>query len=209
MPRIQALILVSLAALVPAGAQAQKKWTANDFLPLAIGNKWHYRSDKFRVVVECERQEVVKIKRVNAKKETTTIDVPVFRLLSVHEAKMLPEMVGVAADGIYRFSALGKDIEPPLQLFKWPVTAGEVWTVDSISQKVPMKGTFKAEEANDVKVPAGTFGTVKVWSKDFQVGADRLEMETWFAPSVGIVKQRIKSAASGEVVLELEKFEAK
>lgn len=216
MPTILTLTLLGGAALAPANLEAGKKFAAADFMPLAVGNKWYYRSGKYTVMAECERQETVKMKRFSPKKDALPpIDLPAFRLNYSYEAKTLPDLIGVAEDGVYRFSSLGKEIDPPLQLFKWPVNEGENWTVDSMSQKVPIKGTFKAAVANDVEVPAGKFSTVMVSSKDFQIGAEQMEIETWFAPKVGIVKQRIRTLVLGEkgkigeVLLELEKYEVK
>jgi hypothetical protein len=54
-------------------------------------------------------------------------------------------------------------------------------------------------------VPAGQFQAKHVWSKDFQLGADKMTLEYWFAEDVGIVKQHVH-VSNSDVILELEEF---
>jgi len=71
---------------------------------------------------------------------------------------------------------------------------------------VTMKGTFTGGEER-VKVAAGAFQTVTVTTKDLQIGTTPMAMEAWYAPQVGLVKQRVQVGNNFQTTLELEKFE--
>ena len=47
----------------------------------------------------------------------------------------------------------------------------------------------------------------RVSAPDFQVGPEKMALEIWFAPNVGIVQQRVR-VGNNEVLLELEEFKA-
>ncbi|MFO0966875.1 MAG: hypothetical protein U0793_14980 [Gemmataceae bacterium] len=212
-------VLALLSGLfASSGLTGQEKTYTSEFMPLAVGSRWVYRNtrttedkktpERSTLVVECERQESVRVKKFNAKKEELpAVDVTAFRLVAKQEARVLPEIVGVMDDGIYRFSALGKDIDPPLQIFKLPVKDGESWTVEATTNKIKVKGTFTAKEET-IDVPAGRFATMRVSSRDFFAGSEKMEIDTWFAPKVGIVKRRLQSERSGLIEQELERFES-
>lgn len=114
------------------------------------------------------------------------------------------EDVAILEDGFYRFRAADKEIVPALQFFKLPLQAGEKWRVSSVSEGQKIAATFTAED-DVIEVPAGKFKTKYIVSKDFQF-EKKMEMETWFAADVGMVKQRVKVGANEPIVLELEKF---
>ena len=127
-----------------------------------------------------------------------------YRLKTVSGSKELSEHVVVLKDGIYRFTTAQKDITPPLRFLKLPLKKGETWTVNSVSENVQLTGTFTCDDEN-VKVPGGQFQAKHVWSKDFQLGTEKMTLEYWFAEYVGIVKQHVH-VSNSDVFLELEEF---
>lgn len=197
----------TLVGLLGIGAAAaQEVALTSSYYPLEVGNKWHYRSGKYQVLVEVERSEKLKVKMKSDKGEEE-VSVVAYRLKSTSGDNVLSETIGVMQDGIYRFSAAGKEIVPPLKLLPLPAAGETKWSVDSMSQTTAIKGEF-VSRTQDVKVPAGEFRTRTATSLDFQIGPQKMEVEYWFAEGRGIVKQRTKIGAGNDIVLELEKFEA-
>ncbi len=129
-----------------------------------------------------------------------------YALKVVSGPKELTEHVAVLKDGVYRFSTANKDISPPLCFLKLPITSGGSWKVDSNSENVQLTGTFKCDDAS-VKVPAGAYPAKHISSKDFMLGNEKMVIDYWFAPDVGIVKQHIRVGNNG-VLMELKEFKA-
>ena len=212
--------LVLLLVLVPSGHTQDKVVEKNgkkplvydsDYYPLRLGHQWRYRvttSDApvQKVTITVDQEDAYEHKLTEDKKEITET-IQRSRLKIVSGSKELTEHVAVLKDGVYRFSGAGKEITPPLRFLKLPLNQDETWTVDSVSENTILKGTFKWEDEN-VKVPAGMFQAKKVSSSEFQLGGQKMAIEYWFAPRVGMVKQQIR-VGNTEVLLELEEFKAK
>jgi hypothetical protein len=84
--------------------------------------------------------------------------------------------------------------DPPVG-WEWPLEVGKSWTKDytvtmhAAKRSVPFNMTQKVEAYEDVTVPAGTFKTFKVSTKD-TLGNDNI---AWFSPELGIfVKQSLR-----------------
>ena len=210
---------IMLGLLLPASAvpgQGQEKKPmpyemTSPFYPLRVGNQWTYKSTigdapPQKVTITAEQAEPYEYKHTLAKMQEVSEPIVRYRLKKVSGSKELNEYVAVLKDGVYRFAAAGKEITPPLRFLKLPLTKGESWTINSVSENVPLTGTFTCDDAT-IKVPAGQFQTKHVWSKDFQVGTEKMVIEYWFARDVGIVKQHHHVVNSDEV-LELEEFRA-
>ena len=221
------LLLVLAGALAsPLGAQDEKSYNT-DYYPLKVGNKWTYRAgnaQQQQVVVEVTKVEA--LKKINKDKTTarTTVEnVAAYVLKITSGDKIMFERVGVLPDGlyrlpgatkdielpggVYRFEAAGKEINPPECFLRLPLVKGASWEVDSESAGVKIKGTFVGND-DAVAVPAGKFQTMTVASKDLQLGSQPMTMEYWFAPQVGVVKQRAQVGSNFQTTLELQKFEA-
>lgn len=202
--------LFLLASAVPGQGQEKKPMLYESaFYPLRVGSQWRYQSTAGDappqvVTVTAERAEPYEYKSTPANKQEISESIVRYRLKKVSGAKELHEYVAVLKDGVYRFSSADKEITPPLRFLKLPLTKGETWTVNSVSENVQLTGTFTCDDAS-VKVPAGQFQAKHVWSKDFQVGSEKMIIEYWFARDVGIVKQHVHVVNSDEV-LELEDF---
>lgn len=205
MNKIRGALVVGMMLAGVGWLTAQEQSFTSPYFPLKVGHKWHYRIGEHEVTVECEQTDVYKTKKKNAKGEDEAVALTTYRLKSSSNKVTLLETVGVMGDGIYRFSAAGKPINPPLKLLPLPVDVNQKWEVKSVSEKADITGTFLSQAA-EIKVPAGMYLTRTASSLDFRVGPQKMEVEYWFAENVGIVRQRTKIGDGKDIVLELIKF---
>ncbi len=209
----------------PAAAQDPKdqktpKRYAEDLYPLQRGARWYYRVIDLKapktpgvaakaqhVVITAESEQPFKIAKKPKDELVIGYNLQVAGLGNANNAplKMLNEQVLIADDGVYRASGAGKAIEPPLRILKANARKGDTWECDSQSENAQLKGTFAAD-VEEVQVPAGSFQTVVVHSRDFQVGGQKMQVDYWFAPKVGMVKQHVQ-VGNHDLILELEKYE--
>jgi len=193
------LVLCTLATFVLAVPTSQSQQKDQDFFPLKIGSKWHYKSGDEKVVVQVAKAETLEILRDKKKGKEK---VPGVTLKITSAGRELTEQVAVLDDGVYRFAVAGKEITPPLCILKFPIKKGDTWPVDSVCNEQPIKGVFTSDEA-EIKVPAfkSPFRAVTTSFKD-----PKMSFEYFFAPEYGIVKQRIEIGGS-KLLLELERYE--
>jgi hypothetical protein len=169
------------------------------FFPLKAGNTWQYKAGDQKVTVRVDKQELLDFKKGDKIEK-----IPAYRLVTTKDEREKSEHVAVFPDGVYRLASDGKEIQPPIRFFKLPLKKGESWEIEAVVEGMTVKGTFHANE-EDVKVPAGTYKTMRITGSDMQIGSQKMNIEYWFSFDVGIVKQWVK-LGSYEVVLELEKF---
>jgi hypothetical protein len=223
MKLLACLALVLAGALAaPLAAQDEKSFDT-PYYPLKVGNKWVYAAGPQQVVVLVEARKPVQIDMKDATSGKLVKEkIATYVLKMTSGDKVMTEQVGVLVKGtyrfqsgakeidvpagVYRFQSAGKDILPPECFLKLPLVKDETWDVQCESEGVTIKGSFVAGEAT-VKVPAGSFQTMTVTSKNLQVGTQPLDQEYWFAPQVGIVKQRVQ-IGTFQTFLELQHFEA-
>lgn len=199
-------VAILLTLVTPFG-QSQER--TSEFYPLRVGNQWTYKvtagdAPVQKVVITVDQQENYQYKFTQNNKEITESIVR-FRLKTVSGSKELFEHVAVLADGVYRFTTAGKEITPPMCFLKLPLKAGVSWTVDSLSENVQLTGTFTCAE--DTVKAAGGPQALRVSSKDFQLGTEKMTLDSWFAVNTGLVQQRVR-IGNNEVLLELEAFKA-
>jgi hypothetical protein len=186
----------------------QEKTFETPYYPLRPGSTWYYRAGDQKVIIRVEKQELLETKWEAAKdgdKEKGD-KVLATRLKVSGSDQSLAEHVAVLSDGVYRLTSAGKAIAPPLRFFKLPLAKGETWHCKSQSEGLTLQGTFTANEEK-IAVPAGKFDTMAVQAPDFQIGTRKLSVQYWFAPKVGLVKQRVLEGGR-EIILELEKYDA-
>jgi hypothetical protein len=116
------------------------------------------------------------------------------------------ETYGVSKEGVFRRRFADKDIKPPLQLLRFPLKANDSWPFDSKVADQDTKGSFKVEEAKGIKVPAGSYDTYSVTSKNLTIDSQPVVVTYYFAKGVGLVKQVVDIGGS-KTELELEKYE--
>jgi hypothetical protein len=214
------LIAISLMFLSVLPADGQAKRMEEPLYPIKQGHRWYYRVTDVKaaksaetpakpqqVIITAESEQTFKLKKKTDQLQDYTEEIIGYNLQVFGGAKILYEQVLVADDGVYRVSGAGKLIEPPLRFLKAKARKGDTWKCDSQSENAVLKGEFSADE-EVVKVPAGVYKTVVVRSRDFQVGGQKMQVEYWFSPNVGMVKQRVQ-VGNHHVVLELEKIEGK
>jgi hypothetical protein len=195
------LLASALLALVVVPVAGQDKLGQTPFLPLDIGSQWDYKVGDQKVSIRVVKHETVEIAAKKDEKQKITAA----RLEVTGGDRKLNELVTVLGDGIYRFSAAGKELNPPLCFLKLPPKPGEKWTYEAMLDGMLLKGEFVTGTAT-VGVPAGKFQTVTSSCKEFQIGTQKVQLEYWFAPNIGIVKQKVH-VGNHDIVLELEKFE--
>ena len=218
-----AALLATIVAMPSVGQDAKQPVTkqfTSDLYPIGTGLQWEYRITDLKapkaaegaakkpasVIVTAGAKQIFAVKRKNQQDEPTE-HVVGYNLHVQGGGKVLQEQVLVDSDGVYRVSGAGKTIIPPLRILKANAKKGDTWSCESQSENATMKGDFVVDE-EVIQVPAGTFKTVVVRSRDFTVGAQPISLAVWYSRDVGMVKQHIQSG-NHEVVLELEKFEKK
>ena len=207
MKRLLRLLFVCPLMLVSAGGlAAQEKLKETPYYPLQVGTTWHYRCGENKFTVRVAKHEKVG-------------DTLCARVETVHKDKVVgSEHLAVTADGVYRHDVTSpasdkatgpmvtQTFKPPILILKLPPKKGDTWKIDSTSDGKAYRGAFQLDE-QDVKVPAGSYKTVRVSSKDLEVNALKTNLTTHYAEGVGMVKQLIESGGA-RLEIELEKFEA-
>ncbi len=202
-----ALAIVSAGAPRPAVGQATKEKgsappteKAADYYPLAVGTKWHYEIEtgngqKVPLVYQIE-----KLERIEGRE--------LARLEVIARGQKSPYTEHLHSDtaGVYRDRMHNLDLSPPLRLIKYPVKAGEHWNSEITvgGRKMKVEGT--EGPAEEVQVPAGKYRAIPC-SIVISDGKEQSTNVFWFAPGVGIVKQKTNLGIR-DVIMELTKFEA-
>jgi len=197
--RFAMFILAGVLLAVPLG-RAQE---GSSPYPLKVGSKWHYRvGEDQKVVVKVAKAEEFKIVRNLGKDKVKEEKVAGFTLEMVSGGRpALKEQVAVLPDGVYRLSSADKQITPPLCILKLPPKKGDTWQVDSTIGDVKVKGTFRTGEA-----VLGKLKCITSVLQNGETGSDKIVLEYYFAPGLGIVKQHVR-VGNIESTMELEKYE--
>jgi len=183
---VSVLLATSLAAPVP-------KAKAPNYYPLAVGNKWVYEQDGREV-----SEEVTKV----AEKDGET------RVTTIHSSGPGNhwEMEYVVKDGaVYQSRAAGFAFDPPVRHAALDLKAGAKWTSTTPPVKgvLAMSGEMAVGEAEEVKVPAGTFTAVPVVYAVTEESGQKLNKPKvytyWYAEGVGLVRMKYDG---GEKVLK-------
>jgi hypothetical protein len=185
-----AILLVAAPAW--AAADEPKK---PDYFPLAKGNKWDYE-----VKVGDEKREfTLEITAVKAEKGTTTAEFVVRTGEEEETGEVIADAEGVRG----RFNTLKMD--PPLTLLKYPLKANDRWAEKLQIQNDEVLVSSSVKEAEEVKVPAGTYKAVPV-ETGLLVRKDAVGITTWYAAGVGIVQIKVVAGEAEVASLRLKKF---
>jgi hypothetical protein len=186
------LLFAACCLLLPAGplaAQKKGKVAESAYFPLKDGTRWVYKAENRTITVRVSKHEPVGSVSC-ARLEASSTD-------EVHN-----EHLAVQPDGIYKYRADGKDIEPPLCLLKLPPKAGTSWKVASQIDGLPVTGTFTLTE-EQISALGRTLQAVVVASKDFEIAGRKMPLTYWFVRDLGPVRQRIVLGGT-ELILELQ-----
>jgi hypothetical protein len=189
---VAAGLVTFITQLAAAPLQAQGSLSASPFYPLKVGSTWHYRTGDGKITVKVTGHEKVG-------------DELCARLEATEKDAVKIEYIAVRADGLYRTKIKDKEIKPALCFLKLPPQTDASWEVDCSVGGGKIRGKF-IQENEEVTVPAGTFQTIRVSSKNFSIGNKKLPLTYWFAKGRGIVKQQVEISGV-TLTLELEKFE--
>src|SRR5262245_48437537 len=92
------------------------------YYPLTVGTQWSYQVGDHRVTVRVARAEVVEIKMLkpdaDKKLREETVKVQGYQIESRSDAGTQSETVAVLEDGVYRVSAAGREVVPPVCFLK-------------------------------------------------------------------------------------------
>lgn len=202
-----ALAIVSAGDPRPAAGQATKekggepsKAKAADYYPLAVGTKWHYEIENGNGQKVQLVYQIAKLERIEGR------ELARLEIIARGQKTQYTEHLHSDAAGVYRDRMHNLDFSPPLCLIKYPVKTGERWTSEFTAGGHRMKVEGTAGPAEEVKVPAGKFRAIPC-SLTISDGKDSSTTINWFAPGVGIVKQKTPLGTRG-IFMELTRFEA-
>jgi hypothetical protein len=188
------LALGGLLAPVSGSAPQGDTNLDNPYFPLKVGATWEYNNAGKKVTLK-----VAAIDQIDGVGKCA-------RLEGDFGAGPVNEHVTVKEDGIYRVKSNNQDLKPHLLLLKLPPKKGDTWDINSTIQNYTVKGTMAVDEVN-VKAGKSSYDTFHVKSSNLSMGGQPVELETWYAKGVGMVKQRLKLPNSDqEINLDLEKF---
>ncbi len=182
-----------LLALAGA-ARAQDKMETTPYYPLAVGSTWEYKAGDNKFTLKVTKHE--KVGNVLCAR---------VEMLVKDKAQSF-EHVSVGKEGVYRNTFEGKEATPPVLFLKLPPKKDETWKVDSKVGGEAVKGTFKNNGEEDVKVPAGSYKAWVVASQDLEANGVKMSVTYYFAEKVGMVKQLVEVSGQ-KIVIELEKYE--
>lgn len=204
---VAAMLFTSSAVL-----SAEDKMAETPYFPLNVGATWHYKAGEAKITFRVAKHEKVG-------------DTLCARIEVMRDGKMVgSQHLAVTAEGVYCHDrtflaptedAASKDKEhfvtrtpkPPTLLLKLPPKKDSSWKVDSKEEDGrAYRGEFRIDE-QEVKVPAGTFKTIRVSSRDLEANGLNPLITTYYASGIGMVKQVIQ-VGNAMATIELEKFES-
>jgi hypothetical protein len=214
----KALLAAILVSMLLAWASASSAQVPEPlaFYPLKVGQKWTYQvtdlkapqqapDAKRNVVIEVEREEPYVRPKMTTKdgKELEEKKFTGYILKSTSGGKVTRDHVVAMEDGIYRVHAAETQISPPLPFIKWPnIFQAKAWEANATSGNTTIKATF-TPKLEDVKLNTGEATKLLTVSyRDHQPGGDRVEIDYYFLPGIGMYQQRVKTK-NHEIMLKL------
>lgn len=191
-----ALVTLGWTAAAGPAAPLPKGGPPPTFFPAQVGAKWVWTT-------EGGRGDPI---------ETTDLVTKVER--AAGETKVTVGRVGKDGDvtwtavtrestkGLFRQSSGGLELDPPLPLLRFPVTAGDTWETPAVAATGEGKGRVTVVGVEEVEVPAGKFKAVRVQVEKNPKGAPTQTSTQWWAEGVGLVK----SLPPGGRVMVLKSF---
>jgi hypothetical protein len=168
-----------------------------EYFPLKVGTTWEYLASGKKIVTKVAAHEKLG-DQLCARLETTMDGVTLAEYLTVITNE---KRLGSGA-GLYRLVANNQEV---WLVLKTPSKVGDKW--DVALRNLPLQGSLGILEAKQLKVGNQEYDTIVVISSNLKFAGQDVEMKTWYAKDVGMVKQSIVQPATGLVIdLELEKF---
>ena len=180
------LVVTALIGLAPA-APVPKHLVPEEPLyhPVKKGTRWVYTDNDIERVYEIADVKPAKhggsIVTVEAVRDT---------------GRVLEEKLEVSPRGLVRLEHLGAPSASPVCLLRCPLETDKGWpfrTDRAVPNGPYVQGTMTAAGTEDVTVPAGKYSAVRVELRAKIILDDKpahdLNITTWYAPDVGIIKQ--------------------
>ena len=191
----------------------------SELYPLKVGTRWTYRvhdkkapqtkADPMRnVVVAVEREEMYSENRLDKDGKAKLEKFVGYILKSTSGNKSTLDYVVVTRQGLLKVHTAGTPLTPPLLFLKLDIDKGQkTWDWLSTSGDTTIKGTFTLS-TDTIRIPAAKepVNAVLVSYRDHQPKEKQVEIDFWFVPGVGMVKQRVRER-NHDIELELEKYE--
>lgn len=87
-----------------------------------------------------------------------------------------------------------KIFDPPREYLKTPLKQGMTWKISRYEENNKVvRETKKVTDGGEIKVPAGSFSTLKVINLRKEDGKERIAMQLWYAEGAGVVKMILRS----------------
>ncbi|MDB5352584.1 MAG: hypothetical protein JWN86_3831 [Planctomycetota bacterium] len=198
--RWSAGILIVLATAFVSEAQTPKvEKPLADLYPLKVGTKWTYDVDagngqKVQVTNQISKLETIDGQSL-ARMETL-----------VNGNVQTSEHLSATAKGVFRHRANGVECTPAVCILKYPPKEGEKWEETTKIGPQEVKMACVSGPSEEVTTQAGKYKAVSV-AVDTTINGVKLESTSWYAPGVGMVKQKVVIGGR-TITLELVKFEA-
>jgi hypothetical protein len=186
--------LITSVLLASAAVTGEEKLLDSPYFPHKEGTEWTYAVGDKKVVLR-----VAKFETVNK--------IPCVVLETQREGLAITEHVTIKRDGVFRVKALRFEVEPPLCILKWPVTAKTEKSWKGVAQigGESFSAEFSQEEGR-VTVPIGEFPALIVRCEVKRAKSDNLVITTYYGRGRGMVKQ-VQKLGDKEIVMVLEKME--
>jgi hypothetical protein len=184
-------VLLGVTLQQASSAGDKETLEKTEYFPLKVGNTWEYQ--------------------VNGKKIVTTVaahdklgDLLFARLDTNMDGSIVTEHVTVRLGSVIRLVGNGQERKPPVVL-KVPPKVGDKW--DLTLETLPIQGSLLVLESKKLKVGDKEYDTVLVISSNLKYAGQDVDVKTWYAKDVGMVKQTLTHPAAGlDITLELKQF---
>jgi hypothetical protein len=193
-----AICLLVTTALSGAGQVVPEKSKLPDYYPLKVGTKWTFAVDQGTGLKVQVTNQIAKLETIDGKALAVQQTVVDGKITATEHLASTPQ-------GVFRYRMNGIVMKPPACILKYPVKEGERWEAATTAGNQRVILEFEAGKSEEVTTPAGRYKTVSVMGTASE-GGTKIGSTCWYAPNVGIVKQRTDSAGK-QIHVELVKFE--
>jgi hypothetical protein len=207
MKRLIAVIGVALLAVCArqapvAIAGEQDALDKVEYFPLKVGTTWEYLANGKKIVTTVAAHEQLAEKLFAARLETTMDGVIVTEHLTVMDGGVCR----ILANGQKVATRInGQQVTKPWLVLKVAPKVGDKW--EFVMETLPIQGSLLTLEAKKLKVGSKEYDTFLVTSSNMKFAGQDVELKTWYAKDVGMVKQTFVQPGAGlDITLELDKF---
>jgi hypothetical protein len=193
-------IFIVLAIALPSEAQVAKaKKKLTDYYPLTVGTKWTYDVDAGTGQKVQVTNQIAKIETIDGQSLARMETVVNGNIAATEHLASTPK-------GVFRHRANGVEVTPPICILKYPYKEGEKWEQDTKIGPQDVKISVQSGTGEQVTTTAGKYKAIPI-ALETSVNGVKIDTTSWYAPDVGMVKQKML-IGDKNITLELVKFEA-